>query len=154
MGHWCNWMKWSAWKGLIHCGCWVNIAEWNLNLQIITHIPECISFGFPYVATWAPQVASVVKNPPANAGDLREVSSNSGSGGAPGWAWQATVHRVSKSWTQLKDLAWPHASQLLANLKLLKGAEDEDDSVWQGINAYIVGLLALNINTVCGTLND
>ena len=38
MGHWCNWMKWSTWKGLIHCGCWVNIAEWNLNFQITTHI--------------------------------------------------------------------------------------------------------------------
>ena len=66
------------------------------------------------------QVVLVVKNLPANAGDLRDVDSISGSGRSPGggpgnplWysclenpmdrgAWQATVHRVARSWTQLK----------------------------------------------------
>ena len=64
----------------------------------------------------ASQVALVVKNPPANAGDVRDVSSNPGSGKSPGGGhgnplqysclenpldrgnWQATV---AKSWTQL-----------------------------------------------------
>ena len=67
----------------------------------------------------ASQVALVVKNLPASAGDLRNVGLISGSGRSPGgghgnplWysclenpmdrgAWQATVLRVAKSWTQL-----------------------------------------------------
>ena len=69
------------------------------------------------------QVALVVKNPPANAGDIRDVGSIPGSGRSPGrehgthsrilaWriprdsgAWQATVHRVTKSQTWLKWLS-------------------------------------------------
>ena len=60
---------------------------------------------------------SVVKNLPANAGDIRDVGSILGSGRSPEegngnplqysclgnsmdrGAWQATVHRVAKSWT-------------------------------------------------------
>ena len=63
----------------------------------------------------------MVKNPPANAGDLTDTSSIPGSGSSPGegngsllqysclenpmdrGAWQATVHGVAKSWTQLSD---------------------------------------------------
>ena len=63
----------------------------------------------------ASQVALVVKNPPANAEDRRDMSSVSGSGRSPGaghgnplqyscldnpmdrGAWQATVHRVTES---------------------------------------------------------
>ena len=66
------------------------------------------------------QMELVVKNPPANAGELRDASSISGSGRSPGGgngnplqysclenpmdrgAWWATVHRVTKSRTQLK----------------------------------------------------
>jgi len=62
-------------------------------------------------------VALVVKNLPANAGDIREVGSIPGSGRSPGeghgnplqysclenpmdrGAWQATVHRAAKSRT-------------------------------------------------------
>jgi len=65
-------------------------------------------------------VVLVVKNPPANAGDIRdmglisELGRSSGEGnGYPlhysclenpidGGAWRATVHGVTKSWTQLK----------------------------------------------------
>ena len=68
----------------------------------------------------ASQVALVVKNPSANAGDIRDVGSIPGSGRSPGGghdnvlqyaclenpmdrgAWQAKVHGVAKSWTQLK----------------------------------------------------
>ena len=64
----------------------------------------------------------MVKNPPADAGDIRDVGSISGSGRSPGggngnplryscWenpkgrgVWQTTVHRVTKNWTQLKRL--------------------------------------------------
>ena len=71
----------------------------------------------------ASQVVRVVKNPPANAGGIREVGSVSGWGRSPGGgngnslqysclenpmdsgAWWAIVHGVSKSWTRLRDLA-------------------------------------------------
>ena len=60
---------------------------------------------------------AVVKNLPANAGDITDMSSSPGSGRSPGkgrgnplqyshlenpmdrGAWLATVHRVAKSWT-------------------------------------------------------
>ena len=72
---------------------------------------------------WASQVALVVKNPPANAGDIREAGLIPGSGRSPGGghgnplqdsclenpvergAWQATVHGIAKSWTQFKQLS-------------------------------------------------
>ena len=62
-----------------------------------------------------------VKNPPANAGDARDVGSIPGSGRSPGvgngtplqysclrnpmdrGAWWATVHEVTKSQTRLRD---------------------------------------------------
>jgi len=68
----------------------------------------------------ASQAVLVVKNPPPSAGDLRDTVSIPGSGKSPGGehgnplqysclenpmdrgAWQATVHGVTKSQTQLK----------------------------------------------------
>ena len=68
----------------------------------------------------ASQVVLVVKKPPTNEGDARDVGSVPGSGRSPGgghgnplWysclenpmdkeAWQAIVHRVTQRWTQLK----------------------------------------------------
>ena len=65
----------------------------------------------------ASQVVLVVKNLPANAGDIRDVGLIPGSGRSPGGghgnalqysclenpmdkgAWLATVHRIAKSWT-------------------------------------------------------
>ena len=65
----------------------------------------------------------VVKNPPAHAGDIRDVGSIPGLGRSPGGghgnplqysclenpmdrgAWQATIHRVAMSQTQLKRLS-------------------------------------------------
>ena len=70
-------------------------------------------------------MAQAVKNPPANAGDLRNEVSVPGSGRSPGGghgnlvqysclenlmdrgAWQDTVHGVAKSWRQLKQLGMP-----------------------------------------------
>ena len=69
----------------------------------------------------ASQVALVVKNLPASAGDARDMGSIPGSGRSPGEgkgnpfqcsclenpmdreAWWATVHEVAKSWTRLSD---------------------------------------------------
>ena len=68
-----------------------------------------------------PQVALVVKNPPANAGDTSDIGSFPGVTRSPGErndnplqysclenprerrAWWATVHRVAKSWIWLSD---------------------------------------------------
>ena len=65
----------------------------------------------------------MVKNPPANSGDLRDMGSIPGSERSPGGrhgnplqyscqknpmdrgAWQATVHSIAKSWTWLKRLS-------------------------------------------------
>ena len=71
--------------------------------------------------SWASQVSLVVKSPPANAGDKRDVGLIPELGRSPGGghgnllqysclenpmdrrAWQAIVHRVTKNWTWLKQ---------------------------------------------------
>ena len=73
--------------------------------------------------SWASQVAPVVKNPPANAGDVRDVGLILGLERFPGGghgsplqfsclespmdrgAWKATVHGASKSQAQVKRLS-------------------------------------------------
>ena len=72
-----------------------------------------------YIVYWASHVALVVKNPLANAGDIRDVGLIPESGRSPGGgqgnplqyfclenpmdrrAWWATVHRVAQSWALL-----------------------------------------------------
>ena len=72
---------------------------------------------------WASQVGQVVKNLPANAGNIRDLGSIPWSGRSPGGghgnplqysclenlmdrgAWQAIVHRVAQSQTLLKRLS-------------------------------------------------
>ena len=71
----------------------------------------------------APQVALVLKNPPANAGSIRDVGLIPGLGRTPGGgngnslqysflenpmdrgAWQPTVHGAANRWAQLKQLS-------------------------------------------------
>ena len=73
-----------------------------------------------FITYKASQVDRVVKNPPANAGDVRDTGLIPGLGKSPGrrygnllqffclenlmdrGAWRATVHGVTKNWTQLK----------------------------------------------------
>ena len=80
---------------------------------------QCCNCFF-YTAKWGFPGGSVVKNPPANAGDVSLIP---GWGSSPGdknghllWyfslgnpmdrgAWHATDHRVKKSWTWLKQLS-------------------------------------------------
>ena len=65
----------------------------------------------------------MIKNPPANAGDIIDARSIPGSGRSPRGghgsplqdcclenpmdrgAWSATIHRVAQSWTRLKQLS-------------------------------------------------
>ena len=74
---------------------------------------------------WASQVVLVVKNPPTNAGDIRDTGSVPGSERFPrggngnplqysclenpmdGGAWRATVHGITESQTWLKWLSMP-----------------------------------------------
>ena len=69
------------------------------------------------VTGWTSQGVLMVNNPPTKAGDLTDIDSIPGSGRSPGGghsnplqysclenpmdrgAWQATVHRVAKSWS-------------------------------------------------------
>ena len=81
--------------------------------------------GKVFGLNWASKVVVLVKNPSANTGDVRDMDSVPGSGRSPRGghvnplqysclenpmdrgAWWAIVHRVAKSWTQLKQLS-PH----------------------------------------------
>ena len=88
----------------------------------------------------ATQVALLVKNPLANAGDIRNVGSSPGSERSPGkghgnplWysclenpmdrgAWWATVRRVAKSRTRLKRLSRHKSAIFLAPQRPLEEA--------------------------------
>ena len=90
-----------------------------------------------YTLLGASQVALVVKNLPSNAGDVRDSGSILRSGRSPGGghgnplqssclenpmnrgAWPATIHRVTKSRTQLSEHAYMRT--LLGFLGLGKG---------------------------------
>ena len=79
--------------------------------------------GIIWIVIFLERGFQVVKNPPASTGDTGDMDSIPGSGRSPGGghgnplqhsylenpmgrgAWQATVHGVAKSWTQLSDLA-------------------------------------------------
>ena len=94
---------------------------------------------------WASQVALVVKNPPANAGDVRDLGSIPGLGRSPGGghgnplqysclenpgirgAWWATVHRVAKIWTGLK--AFSTHAQLIYNVVLVSSVQQSDSVI-------------------------
>ena len=103
-----------------------NLSCFPTHLQrSILIIISCLSFQkfWMCIHTWASQVMLVVKNLSANAGDIGDPGSIPGSGGSPGGghgnplqysclenpmdrgAWGATIHRISKSQTQLKRLS-------------------------------------------------
>ena len=78
---------------------------------------SCLLIRTPIQSNWGFQVALAVKNPPANVGDIRDLSLIPGSGRSPRrghsnplqysclenpmdrGSWQATVHGVEKSGT-------------------------------------------------------
>ena len=111
--------RWGC-NGLLHSMAWGNPVFGN-----ITGLNQTAKSGPPinsglYGESWASQVALVVKNPPANAGDTGSIPglgrSPRGGHGNPlqysclenpiyRGAWQATVHGVANSQTQLKPLS-------------------------------------------------
>ena len=82
-----------------------------------------VFFLLPVKNLGASHVVLVVKNPPASAGDIRDMNSIPGLGRPPGGGhgnplqysclekpmdrgvWRATVHRFTQSWTWLKQLS-------------------------------------------------
>ena len=97
--------------------------EFSMYLLVVGILVKRALFKCMYFSSWASKVVLAVKNLPAKAGDLRDSSSIFGSGRSPvgghgnplqysclenpidRGAWQVTVHRVAKSWTQLKWLS-------------------------------------------------
>ena len=95
-----------------------------LSDKISLNIPILMENQSPGIRNWASQVAFVVKNPPANAGDARDAglipelgrSPRGGNGNALQYsclknsmgrgAWQSTAHGATRSQTQLSD--WTH----------------------------------------------
>ena len=120
---------WFGWHGL----------EMKLQLNILCNfvcILNCLTLRLLYYRVRASQVVLVVKNLPANTGDLRDPGSVPGSGRSPGegngdplqysclenpmdrGAWWATVHGVAKSRARLKWLT-AHAHCIINHLLLL-----------------------------------
>ena len=101
-------------------------------------------------------MALVVKNPPANAGDTRDMGPISGSGRFPGvgngnplqysclghpmdWgAWGATVHRVAENQTQLKQ-----SKQACAILRFWR--QNHFPALWDPIDCSLPGSSARGI---------
>ena len=98
--------------------------DWATDNTTTTYFPEKFTYIKLWVIStkpWAFQVALVVKNPPAKAGDTWDTYWIPGSGRSPeiengnqlqcfclensmdGGACQATVHGVAKSWKWLSD---------------------------------------------------
>ena len=116
--------------------------------------------------SWASQVVLVLRNPPANAGDIRDAGSIPGLGGSLGrghgnplqysclenpmdrGAWWVTVHRVAKSWTLLKWLS----TQACHFLLHLTGPGTEPTSLcllhWQVVSLPLCQLGSLGKSTL------
>ena len=96
----------------------------------ILAIGDIASYAVHYFGIYeASQVVLVVENPPANLrGNIRDAGSIPGSGRSPGGgngnplqysclenpmdrgAWPTMVHRVTESWTRLKQLSTAHST--------------------------------------------
>ena len=95
----------------------------NYTLRTLTSI---VSFNPPYSSLWASQTALVVKNSPANSGDVRDTGLIPGSGRSPGGGhsyplsysclvnpmdrgpWRVSILGVAKSWLDTTE-ATEHA---------------------------------------------
>ena len=125
-----NWILWAFCIFWELCPCWLH------HLQIFSPSPNawlscrihfyCARKGGDLQARRASQMALLVKNPPANAGDIWNSGLIPGLGRSPGgghgnplqysclenplerWAWWATVHGVTKSWARLKGPSTQH----------------------------------------------
>ena len=113
-------------KSTLHILWSLKIGDYTYFMSVMFLVSMCMEIQE------ASQAALVVKNLPVNAGDVRDAGSIPGSGRSPGgghgnplWysclenpmdrgAWQAILHRLVKSWIQLKWLSI-HACILTAD---------------------------------------
>ena len=112
----------NRWDNGPSCDAYMSSVHWILNyyFNIPLRTPVVCSTG---TDNWASQVALALKNPPSDAGNIEDISLKPGLGRSPEdghgnppqhsclenpmnrGAWWATVHRVTKSWTWLKQLS-------------------------------------------------
>ena len=125
------------------CYCWPSVRQILLLLVVIIitmTTAAAAAADLEFKAHFrASQVALVVKNPPPNAGDVRNTRSIPGSGRSPGGghgnplqysclensmdrkAWRVIVHKITKSQIRRKQLsmhAWPLAYKHVLNASL------------------------------------
>ena len=146
---------------------WEYCSRWCLELHFVWNSSCCFNdmertpwaiFSVIKVGMRAFQVALVVKNQPANAGDVRDTGSISVSGRSHGGghgdslqysclenhmdrgAWQAVAHRVSQSQTRLKHFS-THA-YMHTGLEWGKGGKRTLLNHW--VNSDLLKSLLLN----------
>ena len=108
----------------------VGLLQWGMGLNGTRAWARIYCFYLTVLG--AAQVVLGVKNPRANAGDVRDLGSIPGLRRSPGrghgnplqysclenpvdrGVWRATVHRFTKSWTWLKWLSRPACSWVLS----------------------------------------
>ena len=118
-----GWKMWGFFEMLVWCLQGYYGIQRTLTLHLSTDSYKASWSVSLCVLYWASRVVLVVKNPLASAGHVRDTGSVPESGRSPGGghgsplqysglenpmdraAWWATVHRVTKSWTQLKWLS-------------------------------------------------
>ena len=111
----------------------------------------------PSQGAGASQLVLVVKILPANAGDIRDAGSTTGSGRCPGGghshplqysclenpldkgAWRAIVHRTAKSWTLLKQLSTQSSATLGMGLRGGERAEGQRGALCRSLSAQPKG---------------
>ena len=99
-----------------------------------------------YKLKWASQVALAVKNPPANAGDLRDSSSTPGSGRSPGGESMATPSSVL-AW----EIPWREEPGVVQSTGSRKGGHDlAYMHVSSGGLLYTKGYLSNPTHSSCG----
>ena len=149
---------------------WMN--EWMSEYMHAYILPNKVSFEDSQ-SPWASQVALVVKNLLANAGDLRDVGLVPGSERSPrggnGHPFQyscqenpmdrgpgeATIHRVAKSHTWLKQLN-THSKPILSTILLLEKEKINEKSclhfniiyLWITKTTYIILISSLRLKHV------
>ena len=97
-------------------------ANW-LICSVQEYLSDSVTYEMALPSSWASQVALVVKNPPASAGGMKDLGLTPELGRSPGGgdgnplqcsylenpvdrgAWEAMVHKITKSQTGLKRLS-------------------------------------------------
>ena len=123
-------LHFPAWKEPVQCNSGQSLRNGNVGSY-----PGATRIAQTWTSPWASQMKLVVKNPPADAGDIRDTGLIPGLARFPGGGngkllqysclknpmdretWWVTVHRVAKSWTWLRQFSTREQLLKLENLK-------------------------------------